>query len=150
MASSAKTFKVSAIVFKQPEKSDYQKLRHTALWFEPVGGGTTVFCNATGEQGAFAFEKRENYNPLNAAKYAGRVKVGTMRKAMTYLDLERKMRSVPCRNEDEEFNCQNWVDDAVKKLSQDGYLTNEEYEVSMSEMIDITMKAAMEDYGRST
>lgn len=113
---SAQTFKVSAVVFEGLENFDFQKLRHTGLWFEPVGGGTTVFYNVISGQGAYVFEKRENYQPLKAKRYADHAEVGTTRKTITYSDLEDKMRSVPCRNKDEEFNCQNWVDDAVKKL----------------------------------
>jgi hypothetical protein len=51
------------------------------------------------------------------------------------------MESVDVLNHDAEFNCQQWVDFALRTLYHAGYLSGEQYDTGLNGMIDATMEA---------
>lgn len=57
------------------------------------------------------------------------------------------MEYVAVENGDPEFNCQQWVDYALRTLCHANYLTAEEYDKGVNGMIDATMEAEDEHLG---
>ena len=144
------------IVFKG-DPLDLQQYRHTALLFVPLTGdgeadaaADTYYCNAVGVSGEFEFEDGTNHQPQLEEKFVAQLEVGRTKTAMTPHQLASLMRRVPVLNDDYEFNCQSWVQLALERLSKDGYLTQEEYDDGVNDMVSETMKAADEPQPFST
>lgn len=123
---------------------DFQKFRHTALWFLPVDSGSSHYCHVRGSTGDFSYEKRSDYNPTKTQTFAKLIDVGTTKTSMTSSELTNHVKDTPVKNRDWEFNCHTWVDNAVQRMYRAGYLTKEEYEEGRDAMIDATMEAADE------
>jgi len=138
-------YKVYIAVYKG-EPVDFQKYRHTGLWFVPEESGSTLFCHVTGSTGDFTFESRTNYNPTSSETLAKTIEVGATQQKLTAAALLGEMQACPVRNDDMEFNCHGWVEAALKRLSLAGYLTNEEYENGFDKMMDATLEAEQDQY----
>lgn len=55
------------------------------------------------------------------------------------------MRAVPIDNRDREFNCQVWVEAALKSLTASNMLSSEMYERGLDEMVDAIAEAKDEE-----
>ncbi|RSL46722.1 hypothetical protein CEP51_015891 [Fusarium floridanum] len=120
---------------------DFSKFRHTGLWCVPEDGSSHYYFHVKGLTGAFAFERRKNFDPTTSRTFAKKVRVGKTRHPLTSSELSRQMESVDVLNYDAEFNCQQWVDFALRTLYHAGYLTGEQYDTGLNGMIDATMEA---------
>lgn len=138
--SNKKVYAVSIAVFKSVPQ-DYRKKRHVATWCEPEGGGSKYFFKAVGSSKAYVFNARVDYNLMASLRFAKLIRVGNFQKAMTPNELNQEMRSVGMRNNEAEFNCQNCVMAALKKLAEHGWLTNAQSEAGADGMIDGIMEA---------
>lgn len=135
-----KVYLVSIVVFKSVPQ-DYRKKRHLAIWCDPQGG-STYFFEAIGSTQAFAFNVRPDYNPLTSSRFAKLIRIGSFQKSVTPNELDQEMRSVEMQNDDIEFTCQNWVMAALKKLAEDGWLTEDQSIMGQDQMIDAILEAA--------
>jgi len=133
------------IVVHRGDPMDFQKYRHTGVWFVPVDGGSTYYFHVRGSTGAYEFDMGKDFDPTETKNFAKKIKVGTTRHRLASDDLVRRMEAVPVRNWDNEFNCHAWVDLAVKDMYEAHHLTQEEYEEGLDAMIDATLEA--EDEG---
>lgn len=73
--------------------------------------------------------------------FAKEVPVGPLRVPMTRSQIKAFTSSTPLDNSSREFNCQVWVDAALKRLSDEGYLLIEDYSRGVDGMVDATMEA---------
>lgn len=99
------------------------------------------FFEAISSSKAYSFNVRVNYNPMDSLRMARLIHIGNLQTAITPSELDQEMRSVGMRNDDIEFNCQNWVMDALKKLAEDGWLTNAQLAEGANEMIETILDA---------
>jgi len=135
---------VSIIVFRA-EPLDYQKYRHTALWFRFQGGDDTVVMHVIGVIGSFEFEARDNYDPTTSAKFTKEISVGCLLTPMTKAELVTLISQTPPDNRDREFNCQVWVANVLSRLSDQGYLLKEQTDAGINDMVEATMEAEDEE-----
>ncbi|KAH6971037.1 hypothetical protein BKA56DRAFT_635994 [Ilyonectria sp. MPI-CAGE-AT-0026] len=120
---------------------DFSKYRHTGLWFVPEDGSSHYYYHVKGLTGEFSFEWRKDFDPTTSRTFAKKVRVGTTHHSLTSSELTSQMESVDVLNNDPEFDCQQWVELALKALYHAGHLTAAQYETGLSGMIDATMDA---------
>ncbi|GAO20025.1 hypothetical protein UVI_02042580 [Ustilaginoidea virens] len=129
------------IAVQKGDPVDFSKYRHTGIWCVPEDGSSHYYYHVKGLTGEFIFERRKNFDPTASRTFAKRVKVGTTRHSLTPSELAIQMESVPVANNDPEFNCQQWVDYALRALCHANYLTAEQYSAGLNEMLDAAMEA---------
>lgn len=149
-------YTVYVVVFRG-DPLDLQQYRHTALLFVPTRDGDeavaetqiaeesceadTYYCNAVGFQGEFEFQEDINRDPRPEENFIAQLRVGVTKRTISHYWLPSYMRSVPVLNDDYEFNSQSWVQMALERLATDDYLTRDEYDQGVNDMIAETMKA---------
>ena len=127
-------------------RPDYQKNRHTALFFEAQDEcGHTTYHVKSMERVGFEVEVRPGYDALRSVNLVGRIKIREL--VIEAAELDRLMRSVPVKPQDGESNCQIWVESALRALRDAGYITEDEWMKGVDGMIDITMQAGQEPLG---
>ncbi|KAK7541389.1 hypothetical protein IWX49DRAFT_322009 [Phyllosticta citricarpa] len=126
---------------------DYQKYRHTALWFYFADGTTPALIHATGSRGDFGLQIVNVANPTLSATFVKKIEVGQLRFAMTKPRLVELVSETPINNSDPEFNCQVWVENALQRLKRSNYLSEDDYTKGVDGMIDATMEAEHESEG---
>lgn len=134
------TVHVSIIVHKG-SPLDYPRYRHTALWLQFADNSSPVIVNVVGPQGGFEFESRESQAPWNVEGYAKTVDVGQLTTSATSEQIRSVLRTVPIENHDREFQCQVWVEYALRMLRDDGYLRAELYDKGVNDMVDTIAEA---------
>lgn len=123
---------------------DYQKYRHTALWFEFNDGSAPFLIHAVGPNMDYRVEVRNNYDPTGSQLFVAGVSVGWFMVPISKGQLILLVSKTPINNSTTEFNCQIWVGDALRRLAEGGYIQNEEYMRAVDGMIDVTMEASDE------
>ncbi|KAM3503506.1 hypothetical protein MY11210_008690 [Beauveria gryllotalpidicola] len=141
---SKQKYKVYVAVFKG-DPVDFQKYRHTGLWFVPEGSGTKYYFHVKGFTGSFEFERRENFDPTTSRTFAKKIKLGKTKLYLTSDELAALLENVSVNNNDPEFNCQQWVQYVLWALFDNGYLNEEQYNDGLNGMIDATMEATDEN-----
>lgn len=129
---------VRVVVFKG-SPLDYQKYRHTALWFQI--GDESITAHVIGSRGAFEFEVKDNYNPVKSLRFAKYVDVGWLRATMTKAQLVALVSQTPPDNRDSEFNCQTWVGQVLSRLKDQGMISQEEAFTGLDGMVQATLEA---------
>lgn len=126
------------------EPLDYQRYRHTALRFQFSDSTTApVVIHITGPNRGYKLEARDDFD--ESMTFAKDVLVGWLRVPMTKAQLVSFVCQTPIDNSDLEFNCQTWVERALKRLVQAGYLEQEDYTNGVNGMVDATMEATEEE-----
>lgn len=124
-------------------RPDYQKTRHTALFFEAQDAGPNMTYHVKSiENVGFEMEVIPGYDALRSVNLVGRIKIREL--VIDAAELDRLMRSVPLKPHDGESNCQIWVGSALKALKDAGSITKDEWSKGVDGMIDITMQAGEE------
>jgi hypothetical protein len=124
---------------------DFSKYRHTGLWCVPVDGSSNYYYHVRGSLPDFRFEQLTDFDPTTSKTFTKKVEVGKTKRSLTSDELTEQMVSVDVLNNDAEFNCQQWVDFALRKLCDAGNLTEEQYNSGLNGMIDVMMEAEDED-----
>ncbi|KAK5989199.1 hypothetical protein PT974_10699 [Cladobotryum mycophilum] len=140
---SAVKYNVHIIVYKG-DPLDYQKFRHTGIWFTPVLDGAHYFFHIIETDQGYLFETRPNFDPTKSRTFAEKVDVGETRISLAPSELMRTMQRVPIENDNPEFNCHLWVDRATTAMVDRGYLTRQQCDDGLDEMMEITLKATDE------
>ncbi|OJJ38032.1 hypothetical protein ASPWEDRAFT_307648 [Aspergillus wentii DTO 134E9] len=124
---------------------DFTKYRHTALFFEFPS--YSLLMHITGAQGFFEFQKQEDYDPRNSRKLASLIKVDDISDSFTPTSIESIVSTTPIRNgrADRDWNCHNWVGEALNRLIEAGSLEFSKREAAVDKMIDICMEARHEE-----
>lgn len=141
MSESSKSGVYVRIAIYKSEPLDYQKFRHVALWFEFDNGTDSVAIHVVGPNQDYQLEIRDHYNPAGNRPFEKEVAVGWTKADLTKSQLVDIVSETPVDNTSREFNCQVWVGDALKLLTQEGYIEQEEYLGAVDRMIDATMEA---------
>lgn len=135
------TITASIAVFKS-NPVDYQKWRHTALSFKFSNPASApVMVHIVGAPGLFTLQVVPNYDPIGSRTIAGIHTIGTLLRPISKDQLITFVSQTPIDNRSSEFNCQNWVHDALKRLKDAGYLTPTMFDEAFDEMMEITLQA---------
>lgn len=136
--------KVSILVYFG-DPVDFTKYRHTALFFE-FPGGSTCAMHITGSPGLFEFESYENYNPEQSRRLARTIPVAELRDSISEASIRGVISRTPVKNgpADGDWNCQNWVADALTRMVNNGYLNVSQRASAIDAMTDACLEAADE------
>jgi hypothetical protein len=141
----AATVHISIAVFKG-DPVDCQRYRHTSLFITFANNDPPVVVHVVGPPGEFEFDTQDSYDPSQDQSLAKLVDVGFLSFESTRLHIIRILRTVPIVNEDREFNCQTWVEGALKKFRELGMLTGALYAQGLNKMVDVIAEAQDEEY----
>ncbi|ODH13224.1 hypothetical protein ACO22_07474 [Paracoccidioides brasiliensis] len=97
---------------------DLCKYRHASLFIrfgDELPDCGTLF-HITGAQRSFQFEEQPGYNPLKSSKLRNMVEVGDISAQVSNVRFILATTGVRNGIEDADWNCQNWVGDALQKL----------------------------------
>jgi hypothetical protein len=123
---------------------DYARYRHTALFFE-FAAGTTTLIHIRGAYGIFSLEEKTHYDPEASRSLAGKIPVAELPDSISTASIKSTVISTPIKNSDREWNCQNWVGDALSRLVKHGFLDPERRITGFNKMIDVCMEAKDEE-----
>jgi len=141
----ATTVHISIAVFKG-DPVDYQRYRHTSWSLTFANQDPSVVVHVAGPSGEFEFDTQDGYDPSQDRSLARLVDVGYMSVQASRVQVIEILRTVPVVNHDREFNCQTWVEAALKKFHGLGMLTNALYTQGVDEMVDVIAEATDEEY----
>ncbi|KAL2151832.1 hypothetical protein VTH82DRAFT_5016 [Thermothelomyces myriococcoides] len=148
-AGEAATQKLSIIIYKGAPHDSYDK-RHTALFIEyfdksgdPSG---TDLIDIHGIVKKWALRHTVNRDPTGSMSYGGSVvvkewEVDVDETGRSSRRLRDDIINTRIDNEDLEFNCQKWLENAMKRLKLAGWLTEMEEEKSLSDAFDLILQA---------
>ncbi len=129
---------LSIIVYKG-SPIDASEFRHTSLFLE-FPDTTTLLIHVTGASGFFQAEVTPGEEPTKSKKFIKKIPVGTiMGQAKTAI--ESTIKVTPINNSDRSWNCQNWVGDALKKLSDRQWITSDARSEAIDAMAEIIVDA---------
>jgi hypothetical protein len=141
----AATVHISIAVFKG-DPVDCQRYRHTSLFITFANHDPSTVFHVVGPPGEFEYDIQVGYDPSGDQSLARLVDVGPLSVESTRNQIIQILRRVPIENEDREFNCQTWVEGALKKLREMGMLTDALYAQGLDEMVDVIAEATDEEY----
>lgn len=134
---------ISLLVYKGVPV-DFSKYRHTAL-HALYSDGQYDWLHAVGAHPFFKFQK-DTENPISEPPIAW-IPVCTVPDSVTREKIICACACTPVRNgnSDRDWNCQNWVGEALTELVKIGCLTKEERGVAIGKMVEIILEAELED-----
>ena len=132
------TASLSIIVYKG-SPIDASKYRHTALFLE-FPDTTTLLLHVTGASGFFQAEVKSDEDPSKSKKFVQKILVGEIQKHEK-VGIESTIISTPVNNSDCSWNCQNWIDDALKKLSDRQWITSDAHSKAIDAMAEVIVEA---------
>lgn len=124
---------------------DIPQHRHTALWLRFGDGTTPLLAHIVGDIGAFRLETQQNPEPWVSRKFYKMIPVGKLDGTTTEREIVRLLQSIPIEAENLEYNCQWWVEAALKRLAEEGLLTTEASAQEIDEMSDVVADALVLD-----
>jgi hypothetical protein len=98
-----------SIIVSKGTPLDHTHSRPTALWPQFADNSPPLLVQIVGPPGESAFENKENSQPWETQQYAKTIDVGDLTAQTTPDQTVRALRRIPIRNDDREFNCQQWV-----------------------------------------
>ncbi|KAK2797041.1 hypothetical protein FQN50_009344 [Emmonsiellopsis sp. PD_5] len=125
---------------------DYVKYRHTAVFLRSTDG-TKILMHVKGTSGLFEFEDRYDYNPDQSDALAKTVPVAELPDSISVASIKSAISSTVVRNgrDDMDWNCQNWVGDALTRLVDNGYLSATQRIAAVDQMASACSEAKDED-----
>ena len=115
------------------------KYRHTALFFMFADGSTTAL-HLNGSPGDFTFEPMDGYRPDNSIRLVRRIDVGEVRDFVSPELIRGVVTRTPI-SKDMDWNCQNWVGDALARMVKNQYLTESERHTAIDTMVTVILEA---------
>lgn len=134
------TIHISIIIYKG-SPLDYPQYRHTALWLQFADRSPSLIIHVVGPSGGFEFECKQNSRPWEDQSLAKTVDVGHLTVATTPSQIAQTLQRIPVDNGDREFNCQTWIETALKRFRDSGDLSYEAYDKGLDSMVDAIAEA---------
>lgn len=121
---------------------DYTKYRHTALFFK-FSGGSTCAMHIEGAPGLFQFQPLDDYRPEQSRKLAKIIPVAVLQDHIGEASIRGVVSRTPVKNgrADADWNCQNWVADALTRMVSSGYLNASQRASAIDQMTDACLDA---------
>jgi hypothetical protein len=135
---------INILIFKG-EPLDYQRYRHTSLYLSFADNQDPFVAHAVGPPGEYEFQIREPYDSTESQSIVRTVKVGNSLTSVGRGQLIDALQAIPVRNWDAEFNCQIWVEAALRRLRDLRMLSGEAYVEGVDGMVDAIAEAEDEE-----
>ena len=135
---------ISVVVY-EGEPVDYPKYRHTSLFFEFANREPSLLAEVVGPPGEYEFQTQDDYDPSQSQGIARIVKVGVSLVEVRRAQMTEILRTIPVKNWDLEFNCQTWVETALKRLTELRMLSEDAYTKGVDGMVDAIAEATDEE-----
>ncbi|KAL2863141.1 Pyruvate/Phosphoenolpyruvate kinase-like domain-containing protein [Aspergillus lucknowensis] len=125
------------------EPLDYTEYRHTALYFHFASSARSIM-HIIGCPGLFRFAHNINIDPSYLGDLAKVVPVTEIPTSIGEDSICQTVSRTPIRNGrlDLDWNCQNWVGDALKRLVERGWITVEQRGNAIDKMADACLEAS--------
>lgn len=117
---------------------DYSKTRHTALFLEEPN--LVTLFHAIQKGGDWVFEERPRYDARNSLRNPIFIKAAELPSSMRLADIQSAVKRAELGGEPD-WNCQDWVYDALAKIVEIGGMTEAQRQTSFDEMITICLQA---------
>lgn len=102
---------------------DAPQYRHAVLWFRFADHSPSLMAHLVGNPGEFKFQCRPSFDPRRSNEFAKEVDMGDLEVAAKPSEIVELLRRVQIvQNSKSEFNCQTWVEYALRKLQEANYL----------------------------
>ncbi|KAL4919708.1 Pyruvate/Phosphoenolpyruvate kinase-like domain-containing protein [Aspergillus aurantiobrunneus] len=135
-------WKLFILIYKG-DPLDYSEYRHTALYFH-FASSTRSIMHVVGCPGLFRFVNNIDTDPSSIGLLAKVVPVTEIPTSIGEDSICETVSRTPIRNGrlDLDWNCQNWVGDALARLVERGWITPENRGHAIDRMADICLEAA--------
>ena len=121
---------------------DASRLRHVALFIR-YEDYSTLALHVIGPIGFFDFQVDEVADPIKDVDFIEFIPVADLAAVPKPL-LVAVSKAVSIQT-DADWNCQNWVGDALKAMLEQGWITREERLNAIDRMVEIVLEAPDED-----
>ncbi len=128
-----------SIILYKGSPIDASKYRHTVLFVE-FPDNTTLLLHVIGASGFFEAEVKRGEDPFKSQKFVKQIPVGTIQ-GQGKVAIESEIKSTPIDNSDPSWNCQSWIGDALKKLSDSGWITSDARSNAIDAMAEVLVDA---------
>lgn len=122
------------IVVHRGHPVDAPQYRHTVLWLEFADQSPSLMVHIVGNPGKFKFQSRPSLKIEEGFLFWKKVEVGYLRDAATPAQIVAFLLRVPIDNIDLNFDCQKWVQLALKMLLDAGQLEKDSYDRGLERM----------------
>lgn len=129
---------LSIIVYKG-SPVDASEYRHTALLIE-FSDSTSLLIHITGASGFFQGEVKENQDPSKSQKFVRKIPVAKI-EGQSKDAIRTRIRATPIKNSDRSWNCQNWIGDALKTLSDQQWISKTARQTAINTMAEAVVDA---------
>jgi hypothetical protein len=132
--SSTRSTKIFILLFRGAPP-DYPRYRHAALFFRFSNGAETTM-HITGTHGSFEFEENPEYVPWGSRGIMRIIPVAEVPDSIDPLLITGIVSRTPIRDvpQDADWNCQNWVCDALDRLVINRCLSVEQKSAAIERM----------------
>lgn len=120
---------------------DLPEYRHAALFLE-FSNGSTCVLHIKGAPGILEFHMKENYNPEQSQYLGKKIPVAEIPESIDELSIRGVISRTPVKL-DRDWNCQNWVEDALIRMADNGYIDISQQQSAFYSMFDTCLEAAL-------
>ncbi|CAG9957120.1 unnamed protein product [Clonostachys rosea f. rosea IK726] len=125
------------IVVYRGDPTDHSYLRHTALFVSSDEGAQSSLLHAIGEPGNFEFEEVWGArDPAESQTFVGLVEVSVYEHQDVRV-LQDCISGTRIRNDQDTWDCQTFVTDALKRLKRKGHLHEDDFLNGFEGMMDM-------------
>jgi hypothetical protein len=127
--------RLSVVVFKNIDWDSYNK-RHCALYIQHYNDQSAVpwrlnMIDIEGAEQMWSVRESENRDPEQSVSFARQLvikdfPVGAGKTGQADRSLRNDIYNAPINNSNKEWNCQLWLDGALRRLRRAGWLTEQE------------------------
>lgn len=118
---------------------DLTETRHTALYVRYPDGDEGMM-HITGPLNFFSYAY-DRKDPSKSRKLVALIEVTSLTTPVKKEEVRAACRDTKVRNDLKDWNCQNWVGDALSSLVDIGYVTAQERSVALDRMVDVCIDA---------
>ncbi|QPH17371.1 hypothetical protein C2857_002217 [Epichloe festucae Fl1] len=132
------------IVVHRGSFHDASHERRVGLWFFPSDQGPQYYFQAQGAFCQYKLDVKEDWDPTCTGSVLP-LAYTTKTRPICTKKLVQLLQRVPIRNDDNEFNGQQWVWSALECLTRNGYLTKHQQDDGLSQMLEAILNGSSDE-----
>ncbi|KAG5941269.1 hypothetical protein E4U59_001840 [Claviceps monticola] len=137
------------IVVHRGSFNDASHERRVGLWFLPCALGPKYYFQVQGPFRQYKLEIKEDWDPTCTGSVLP-LAYTTKTSPICSDTLRKLLQDVPIRNDDNEFNSQQWIWDALESLTSSGYLTKQQRDDGFGQMLDTILNGSSDEVQNSS